>query len=362
MRAFLLSAAVGIAIAAIAVVFFVTPRRTRIVISTPSPLSVSSLYTPEPLEEISPNPPLDATSVPKTVNPLTGEACNHALRRPMAVMLSGDAIARPLSGIAEADMVFEMPVITGSITRFMAIFICRDPIEIGSVRSARHDFIPLARGFDAIYVHWGGSHFALDMLKAGAIDNIDALINPTGAFWRKSAAPAPHNGFTSMTRLDKAAQFLQYRLAGEVPAYTHATSTEAMAGGGSLEIGYPGAFRVRYVYDPQTRTYTRIRGGITERDQNAAEAVQTRNVVIVRAASKQIEGQYNDVVLDGTGQATVYHSGLEIAGSWHKSADDAASPLRFILTDGSSIPLARGKIWVQIVEPCTDVQWIPQET
>src|SRR3989338_9202798 len=241
-------------IAAIAVLFFVFGRkRTEYVVIERTPANTASqtpAILPTMLAESASSTEFSASSV--LTNPLTAEPCNNALRRPIAVMLSGDTIARPLSGIAEADMVFEMPVITGSITRFMAVFVCRDPIEIGSVRSARHNYIPLAKSLDAIYAHWGGSHFALDLLKRHAIDNIDALTNPTNAYWRKEGALAPHNGFTSMSRLLRAARFLQYRLDGHAPIYPHiasVTSTTAITKG-SLEVGYPGEFRVRYEYDP----------------------------------------------------------------------------------------------------------------
>ncbi|MBU3924750.1 DUF3048 domain-containing protein, partial [Patescibacteria group bacterium] len=106
----------------------------------------------------------------EAVTPYGQESCQNSTRRSIAVMLAIDAITRPLSGISEADIVFEMPVITDSITRLMAVFGCIIPTEIGSIRSARHDFIDLAKSVDAIFVHWGGSHFALDKLKTGAID------------------------------------------------------------------------------------------------------------------------------------------------------------------------------------------------
>ncbi|MDO8558493.1 MAG: DUF3048 domain-containing protein [bacterium] len=345
------------AIAAIAVLFFVFMRRQERTIlggvsMTPSP---SFAAFPSEAPELSAS---SSTAGAEMQNPLTGERCANALRRPIAVMLSGDAQARPLSSLEEADMVFEMPVITGSITRFMAVYVCRDPIEIGSVRSARHDFIFLARGLDALYAHWGGSHFAMDLLKQHAIDNIDALTNPTGAFWRKENLPAPHNGFTSMTRLFKAARFLQYRLEGRAPIYTHLeTSTSTPIQKGSLEIAYAGPFRVRYEYDPNERLYARIRGGITERDRNSGDGIRVRNVVVMRAASRQIEGQYNDVAVTGSGNAAVYRGGEEILGTWKKDEKDPSSKLMFLDEAGNEIPFLPGNIWVEIVEPYTNVSW-----
>src|SRR5690349_11692852 len=74
------------------------------------------------------------------VSPITGIACENWNRRPIAVMQPGDVTARPASGFSEADMVFEIPVITASITRLMAVYGCNTPQAVGSMRSARHDF------------------------------------------------------------------------------------------------------------------------------------------------------------------------------------------------------------------------------
>jgi hypothetical protein len=294
------------------------------------------------------------------VSPISGLACANAGRRPMAVMVAGDAVARPLSGLSEADLVVEMPVITGSINRLMAVFVCNDPKEIGSIRSSRHDFIPLAKGLDAIFAHWGGSHFALDELSTGVINNIDALKNPYDAFFRKSNIVSPHNGFSSMSRLLNSAQKLGYRLEGQFSGYLHladneinlmATTTK------TLIINYPGVFQVKYVYNPTTNLYSRWRGGIKEIDKNNGQQVAIKNVAIMRAFSKQIEGQYNDVEVEGLGKAVVYRNGEEIKGTWKKDAANQGSKLYFYDAVGAEIKFVPGQIWVEIVEPSESVIW-----
>ena len=107
------------------------------------------------------------------VSPLSGLACDDWNRRPFAVMQPADLSARPAAGFSDADMVFEMPVITNSITRLMAVYVCGNPDDVGSMRSARHDYIALAKGLDAIFVHWGGSHYAIDKLNQGVIDDMN---------------------------------------------------------------------------------------------------------------------------------------------------------------------------------------------
>ncbi|MEK7494158.1 MAG: DUF3048 domain-containing protein, partial [Patescibacteria group bacterium] len=104
------------------------------------------------------------------LNPLTGTMCAEGDARPFAVMLAADKVARPLYGIAQADVVVEMPALTNGITRYMGVFSCEKAGEIGSIRSARHDFLLFAKSFDAIYAHWGGSYLALDALKAKELD------------------------------------------------------------------------------------------------------------------------------------------------------------------------------------------------
>jgi len=91
------------------------------------------------------------------VSPISGLPCENWNRRPIAVMQPGDVAARPDAGFSDADMVIEMPVITATITRLMGIYICGNPDDVGSMRSARHDYVALAKGLDAIFVHWGRS-------------------------------------------------------------------------------------------------------------------------------------------------------------------------------------------------------------
>jgi len=293
-------------------------------------------------------------------SPISGVVCENGERRPLAVMLGGDTVARPLSGIGQADLVFEMQVIEGSITRLMAVFVCASPGQIGAVRSARHDFIPLALGLDAIYAHWGGSYFALDKLKTGIADNIDALPNPFSAFYRQSGIVAPHNGFTSISRLLGAAGKLNYRIAGEFAGYPHLNETEVSAGGQEkkiLRINYAPPFNIGYEYSPEKNSYLRYRGGTKEIDKNTGGQVEVKNVVIMRAISQPLDGQYNDVQVEGEGKAEYYLNGQARNGAWKKDKSDTSSKLYFYDEKGQEIKFVPGSIWIQIADPEIRVTW-----
>lgn len=303
--------------------------------------------------------PENKTEKKRGISSITGIECENYNQRPIAVMLAEDPITRPLSGVAAADLVIEMPVITGSITRMMAVFQCDLPDEIGSVRSARHDFIPLALGLDAIYVHWGGSHFALDKLDAGIIDNLDALKDPYAAFFRKSGIEAPHNGFTSAERILNGAKKFGYSLSDSFSGYLHLKDAKAkIQQKGKLAVGYGGPYRVYYEYNPQTNSYKRWRAEQREVDKNNGNQVEASVVIVMRAESRMIEPpNYNEVQIEGKGKAVVYQNGEEIEASWEKKGTYSNSKMTFFDENRKEIKFTPGKIWIEVVEPIQEVKW-----
>jgi len=293
----------------------------------------------------------------KSINPWNGIECENANRRPIAVMLAGDQNVRPLSGLSLADLIIEAPVVTNGINRFMAIYICNEPEDIGSIRSARHDFIPLAKGFDAIYVHWGGSHFALDQLNKGIIDNIDALKNPYDAFYRKTGIPMPDNGFSTFQRLYNAASKLGYRLFSNVSGYKFIADNAAINENKILKINYPYPYNVYYEYNARTNTYLRFRGNTPEIDKLNKKQIEAKDIVVMFTDSKQIEGQYNDLDLEGSGKAIVFQNGLKIDAIWHKDSASFDSKLYFLDNNGEEIKFVAGQIWIEIVQLNTKIEW-----
>ena len=292
------------------------------------------------------------------ISPISGIVCDNYSRRPLAVVIASDPVARPLTGLSQADWVFEMPVITGSITRMMAIFQCNSPEEIGSLRSARHDFIPLAAGFDAILVHWGGSHFALDKLNAGVMDNIDALKNPSNAFYRKSGVPQPHDGFTSMSRLTNAAEKLGYQMGSDFKGYSFTDDKSQMNREKILRIGYTYPYNVSYRYEPESNSYLRYRTNLEEIDQSDNKQIKAKNVVVMRVVSKQIEEpDYNDLDLEGSGACQVYQNGVAIDCVWQKSEKNPVSKLEFLDRNNQEVPFVPGQTWIEIVEPGQEITW-----
>lgn len=263
-------------------------------------------------------------------------------------MMASDPIARPLSGIGQADVVIEMPVTPNGITRMMAVFQCEESAEIGSVRSAREDFLPLVASFGALYAHWGGEREALNKLNNEILDNIDAMKYEGTVFYRKNSVPRPHNGFTTIELLEDKAEdlgydssdtFLGYLRREERPERNLSNIVE------SISIDYESPYDVKWVYDSNSNVYKRTRGGEAEIDANTGRQAESSVVALMRTRSAVLSIDYISVSTAGEGEAEFYQNGIKTGGTWKNSNND----LRFYDTNGQEMKFVPGKMWIEIV-------------
>lgn len=282
---------------------------------------------------------------------IAGLACENYMQRPISVMMPSDPEPRPLSGISQADMVFEMPVTPGGVTRFMAVFQCEKPAEIGSIRSARKDFVPLAAGLKSIYAHWGGEHGILAELNKHVIDNLNALVYDGSAFFRKSTAKAPHNGFTTHEKMINLAEKLKYDLTDSFSGYLHQSSKPNRNLNNvvdSIDIDYPSPYNIKWTYVVGENVYKRTRGDKPEIDKSNGQQVAVSVVVVMNTTASFLYEQYIDVNVTGSGPVKIYQDGMMIVGSWKKDPATLDSKLFFLDDQGKEIELAPGKIWVEV--------------
>lgn len=320
------------------------------------------------------------------VSPISGLPCENWNRRPLAVMQPGDVSARPAAGFSEADMVIEMPVITASITRLMAVYICNTPPEVGSMRSARHDFIHLAKGLDAIFAPWGRSEshnssdsigLAQGILTRGEIDNINcnqdagkssALCSVNPCFRKSGIARGVDSGYGRPADFWKCAEELGYRMKNQFSGYPHQEEAplDKRPGGGHLRVAFAGPFAVEYNYDKTTNSYLRTWGNVADTDRNNGKRLAPKNIVVIFALSEQIEGQYNNVQLgdpwydssDG-GDAYYYFNGQEFRGKWKKDKSKIDSKLFFYDESNKEVRFVPGQIWLEVLEPGQNLRWTP---
>ncbi len=312
------------------------------------------------------------------VSPISGLPCENWNRRPIAIMTPADVPARPVAGFFDADMVIEMPVLTTGFTRLMAVYICGNPEEVGSMRSARPDFVHLAKGLDAIFVHWGRAALPsfIENLNNKMIDNLncngDAGQSANGYCFRKEGmSRGVDSGYAKFSKLLEGAEKFGYRMESNLQGYPHQPdlSEGERIEKGNLEIGYPGDLRVYYDYQKETNSYVRYWGGVKDTDRNNGNAITPKNIVVLLSKDNDMKEDvhYNNMELGDpwydeieSGEAYFYMNGKEVRGKWSK--DKSKMDSKLILTDsnGMDIEFVPGQIWVNVVYPNMKVSWDPE--
>lgn len=334
------------------------------------------------------------------VSPISGLACENWNKRAVAVMQPSDLQARPAAGFSEADMVIEMPAYTSSVTRLMGVYICNLPKEIGAIRSSRHDYIALAAGLDAVFVYWGGSHFALDLLKEKIIDNIECMSGNYCFRWPMTGKMRMEDtGHVTKDSVLQAMKDLGYRTENKFSGYLHQAETplDERPNGGELRVAFAEPCDANYTYDKNTNSYLRIWGDVEDADKNNGQRIAPKNVAVIFAKSDQIStsqdyiGQglqdpwknveeikktgvesisdrYNNVQVgdpwydsSDSGEAHYYLNGQEYSGTWKKDKSKLDSKLTFYDNSGKEMMFVPGQIWVEILEPGQRLRWTPAQ-
>ena len=304
--------------------------------------------------------------------------------------------SRPAAGFSHADMVIEMPAYTGSVTRLMGVYLCNTPTDIGSMRSSRHDYIHLAKGLDAVFIHWGGSHFALDLLKEKVIDSFDCMTTSYCGRWPMTGKMRLEDtghikGETAFTAVKE----LGFRTENTFSGYPHQGEAplEKRPEKGRLRVAFAQPYDVSYDYDKASNSYLRIWNGKEDFDKNNDQRIAPKNIVVMVAESSQItidqdylgkglkdpwanveeikktgresiSGRYNNMQIGDpwydekdSGQGYFYFNGEEIKGTWKKDRGNMASKLLFLDSSGNEIKFVPGQIWIEIIEPGQSLKW-----
>lgn len=290
---------------------------------------------------------------------------DHLTRRPLAVMVENSPRARPQSGLRDACIVYEA-ITEGGITRFLAIYQHGDPTVVGPVRSARPHFINLTRDHDATYVHCGESYEALQILAtdSGFLD-LDEM-KYAGPFWRDRSRRAPHNLYTSSSKLRKfmqrrgwegeATQRPNYWTGGAMPAWAERAE--------EIHLRFPGAvgYKLRLRYDTSKGGYLRYMDGKLHVDRETHEPIIVRNLIVQRVQSQKYEssthGTY-DVQVVGTGAGQIFSQGRMMLMRWEKTTEHA--PTVYHDAEGQALPMLSGQTWVEILPLEGEVKIVHEE-
>jgi len=296
----------------------------------------------------------DVTGQPEPC-PLTGElraGGKDAPARPvLAVKIENTDDAYPLAGLERADVIYEEPV-EGGITRFAALFQCRDAARAGPVRSARTtDPKILLQYSDEPLLAYSGAHsrVAADLDGSGVVSLTETSANE--AYLRDDSRSSPHNLFVSTKKLYRIAKEngadlsrpeALFRFDVELPARSKPRTSASVAFSPSNVVGWAWSEH-HWVRQLDGEPMLAESG-----KPIAVDNVVIQQVVVTDSDILDVTGSPSpDVKLVGKGRAWILRDGRLIVGRWRRASLGEVTV--FETRAGDEIALAPGTTFVELV-------------
>ncbi len=304
--------------------------------------------------EAAPETPVPAPSpTPDPKCPLTGlDAKSPALveRPAVAIKVENAPIAYPLSGLEDAEIVFE-ELVEGGVTRFMAIYHCTDAKKVGPVRSARAVdpgiMIPITRILGAA----GGNDIVRKELEKAKVVVLDERKSNPGL--RRIPRPGialEHTLYANsgvirklgQKRFDEPPQ-TNFEF-GPLQGKAKKTRNVTINFGGESTVGYTWSKGEWKRFDNGSPLLAEGGGQI-----GVDNVVIEQHTINNSRTIVDVGGNPSIEIKDqtGKGSAVLLRDGKAIHGRWIRKRLKA--PVRFVTTRGDTMVFAPGTIWVELV-------------
>lgn len=307
-------------------------------------------------------------------NPLTGEEGYDKeafLKRPVAIMINNAPGARPQWGLCSPDIVFE-GVIEAGTSRMMWVYANADeiPEKVGSLRSARHDFIELAEGLDAIYIHWGGSIYAYDALRERNVDEIDGKYLSTKYAHRDDTrrTAIEHRGYMVGSEIREIIEHkgLRTERSSTSPLFTFSTNGEYIPEGDvckEITASFSNPYSHTFRYNEEDKLYYNFMKN-EPMTQDGGQQMAVKNVVILFTPIEIYNDSVGCVNMDLTGGNGLFVSNGKCEKITWAKGNTPSNPLKLMKADGSPLTLNVGKSWIGLIPAAREnkVEIISEET
>ncbi|WP_022889902.1 DUF3048 domain-containing protein [Agromyces italicus] len=265
----------------------------------------------------------------------------------LAAKIDNHEDARPQIALNRTDLVFE-ELVEGGLTRYLAVWHSDIPPEVGPVRSIRPMDPDIASPLGGVIAYSGGQDQFVAMMMATPLVNVVFDLDETGLFSRADERPGPHDVI-----LD--ARETMARNAGVSPPpvqFEYGTadplSDPALAAAPTSRIAlvFAEGRSPSWDWDAGSSSWLRSQEGVADVEEGSAR-VRATNVVTLEVGIDWRYGEVPKTVLIGSGKAWVSAGGRTARGTWTKDA--ASSPIVLTADDGSSLRLAPGSTWIELV-------------
>lgn len=279
---------------------------------------------------------------------------------PVLVNIDNVRGAWPQWGIADADIIYEMPIHGLSLTRLMALFAYNHPEAAGPVRSGRVLHAEMREEWDAAWAFIGrqlkeGSSVNEALRRFKTKDKPVNLIfdgggnAASGLFRLMPGRGGPHNHSANVRAIaEKAGEYAfparPFLFADALPTAGVPVVHVALKYGTEQSSFANSDFN----YDPATNLYSRYRNNTVYEDKNNPGVPLTFSNLIVQWTDLKFNGAADAPLLTevGEGNADIFTGGRYIAGYWVR--ESVTSRTVFYDQDGNEIRLQRGKTFINI--------------
>lgn len=314
----------------------------------------------ENISKVTGDPVIEQKEENQIYNPLTGESGfspSAVGKRPIAFMINNAPGARPQWGLCTPDIVIE-GLVEGSASRMMWVYADPEtvPEKVGSMRSARHDFLEIAQGLDAIFVHWGGSTYAYDALESSGYDHLDGIYLGPNYTHRDNTrnVAIEHRGYVIGSEIRQLIEDRGFRTQVKSEAANpfefSKDGDRTLSGGDCLQVtaSFSSYYSHNFKYDSQTGLYTNYMGE-TPMTQDGGEVMKVKNVVILYTPVRSLGDSLGCIDMDLTGGTGIYISGGKYETiRWEKGSDEYA-PLKLYSENGDELVMNAGKSWIGLI-------------
>lgn len=265
--------------------------------------------------------------------------------RPYAVVVNNTPVAvKVQEGLNKAYLVYEIPT-EGNTSRLMALYKdAPSDLVIGTIRSARHNFIDFALESDAIFCCFGWSHYAQDDMKKGSIDYIQGLYGQPYYRNNPEGLALEHTAYINMSGLIDFASSNGIRTTSDKSVLLNYHTDDVNLSlldekivANTIIIPYGAAPNITtFKYNNETKMYSRYENDIECIDHNTKESVTTKNIIIQKIGySMCADNYYWNLSTVGAGEGYYITNGYAIPIIWNKSTRE--SKTKYMYKEGTII-------------------------
>lgn len=280
--------------------------------------------------------------------------------RPYAVVINNyPAATKVQSGLNEAYIIYEFPI-EGGMSRSLALFKDIDDVRVGTIRSARQNYLDYVLENDAILVHFGGNYKANEEMPKLGIEHIDGNAEPP--FYRDN----PEGLATEHTAYGNLKDIMEYATNSRGMRTTTDVSVplnysvdeidlskfEGSITANNVYVPYSNyTYGVEFKYNSDSKRYERYIYEEPHKDYFNGEIYDTKNIIIVNVSCNDLnEGHtdmsgtdYLNINNIGNGEGYYISNGYAIPITWEKSSRESKTLYKY---NGKEIDINDGNTYI----------------